>query len=389
VEVATEHEGEPPPPDEDDVCTRQLDQRTISDALTSMTNALSNAVNIWSYVRANGATQQLCEQTRLEFSELGSFRDMIFPAGTDCTLQASREAAARHWIDYYEAKLAEFMTEQQLLDARKQAIADQLPEQFSLLDYQRNFTAFDYTFRYPVGPVTVEVEIEMGGNWGVYGELPVRDQYYPTSIGVGAQIRPVVSAIALAYAGAGFGPVTFGVEGELLLFDLEAPVGAGIYLDQSAQPDERPPRVLASQPVEEMQGARYALEAWGLQPVKYSWNATYNYWAQASLRSLDGTISLAAQVDLIFHTKRFRKKVADWAGRRWPLFEIAGEGTMNGETLQPEGILPVSGSPPIAAYGEQAFIVSPGWLRETMQNLPPPNEQADLPAVGPCIDIPL
>jgi hypothetical protein len=299
----------------------------------SMKQALHNAVAVKEYYEVHGATIKMCTKFKESFTS--------FPA--DCNTAAGRQAVVDYWFNLYEQLLQEVLDAQLAVENVRQDYVNRLPTaRLPVLNQKRHFTAFNTEFTYPVGPATVTIEIEIGGSWGANGGLEMAWTPDPTTIKAAGSIAPTAEATAFAYAGIGFGPVSFGIAGELLLIGAQAPLLAEIGLQQAESTDTRDHRYFNELGL---------LPSPAFPPVKYQWKGTWAYGARPELHLLSGQIDLAARINLLFYKKTFRKKIADWNGIR-KVWEFVAD---NGEAIQ--------GNPDFGLYGEDLPFVNPASLR--------------------------
>src|SRR5690606_37702717 len=212
----------------------------------------------------------LCIATRTSFPETTS----SFPFTLSCDNPANWNAAAIHWFEDFRRLRNELLDLQSQLDGLQSEIAQSIPDSIDLLNFSRRFTAFELSFTYPVGPVTVTIEIELSGGWGVHGVLVPALEFSPMRAGGGIEMRPTLEATAFAFAGAVIGQVSVGVSGEVLLVSLETPLRTELFLEQEPVDDARAPKVL--------QEALYALpadtpHAFPSGAKKYHWVANWAY----------------------------------------------------------------------------------------------------------------
>lgn len=337
--------------------------------LQPMRKAMVDAVKVWKYVEQAGATQRLCNETRSNFHAAHPF-----PFTLPCDSQANFNAAAQHWVDYFRHLRDQVLGHQATLDALQAEISGALPGSIDLLNFSRRFTAFQITMTYPIGPVTVTIEIELSGGWGVHGVLEPALEFSPTRVGGSIELRPTLETLAYAFAGVGVGPVSFGVSGELLLIRIETPLRSELFLQQEEIPEDRQPKVLQESLYDLPSDVPHAFPSGA---KKYRWVAGWTYGARADLSSLDGRVDLEGRINMLFFKKRFRKKLADWRGTKWTPFDFVG------------GELALGRVPEIGTFGETIFFLDPDWLLDQLDfPTTPPNPSAPYPSLGPCVDDP-
>jgi hypothetical protein len=339
--------------------------------------ALFDAVKVFDYAEAEGATAKLCESTSQFFDpSLGAYSN--FPFTEDCSTEAGREAAVFHWFDWYKKQRDELADNQATINDAKQGLVDDLGSgELPIVDDERNFTAFDISFTYPVGPATVTVEIELVGTWGVSGSLVYGLARNPqTSIALGTAVTPKMGATVLVFAGVGFGPVSFGVGGELLIVELRTPLTTGVELHQVPSTDPRDkPFPDSDYAFADVPGAPAGFEPFG--PTWYDWAAKWTYGSHAHLTMLAGELNLQARVNLLFFKKTYKKKLADWDGFTEDFTFMGGAGEDE----------PLSDSPAFGKVFENAYFVAPEWLSENVK-LRQNATDAEAPAIALCFDKP-
>lgn len=242
----------------------------------------------------NGPTADFCKRTADVFGQV--------EAQGQCT-RASLEA----WITGYQNAL------NNVVGSGLTAIASRRAAQQKFFRGETSvgvpgddFDLLGASFTYPVGPVTISIEVDMSGSWGIDGSLTYGlreiDQLAST-----ATITPWASLNAFAYAGVGLGPVTVGILGELLLMKVDAPITTGLELLREQRTDPR--NVATSGLIDPT-----AVSESPLPRVANRWVANWTYGAGLGLEALSGQIDLAARIDLLFFDITFRKKLASWRG---------------------------------------------------------------------------
>jgi hypothetical protein len=313
---------------------------------SAMKQAQTNAIAVKEYYEQFGATTRLCTALAQGVRDFNS----------TCDTNAELQAAVRYWFDKYEAAQTALLANQVDIDNERQALVSQIPNgRLPIFNDQRRFTAFNHDFTYPVGPVTVTIEIDIGGSWGASGGLELRAAPPPASVFVSGDIRPTAQATAFAFAGVGFGPVSFGIAGDLLLIGAQAPLLAEASLEQAASPDTRDHRYFSELEL---------LPSPAFPPMKHEWTGAWAYGSRPELQTLNGQIDLAARVNLFFYKKTFRKKLAEWSGPK-RVYEFVSR---NGQPLQ--------GSPRFGTFGADAPFVDPVTLR-ILRNPSAPNVNTD------------
>lgn len=332
-------------------CTTAADGRIK--LVKSLKQAEVNAVAVKEYYEIHGATIALCNSVKAALN---------YPLDYDCTTPQHLQDAVDYWFNQYAGYHAQLVTNQTDFSSGRQDVVSKLPGlRLPVFDDHRRFTAADTSFTYPVGPATVTVEIEIGGSWGASGALQFDWSPSPTGLTADAEIQPTAEATAFAYAGIGFGPVSFGVSGELLLIGAQSPLVAEVALEQVKSPDTR-----SHQYTDELG----LLTSPNFPPTKSQWTATFSYGARPDLSLLDGKVNLEARVDLFFFTKRFRKKLANWKGVHKTYNFVA---TSSGDTLD--------GAPDFGVLGDDIPYLDPVTLHQLRQPSSPDVNYSTAPSM--------
>src|SRR5690606_18939365 len=109
------------------------------------------------------AYQQFCTLSLQNLEDL-AVGDYVPP--TDCGTPQALAAIPGAWIDLYSAHRDSIAAGIADVYQQQQALLEELPaSRLPFLDRHESFTAFHIEFEYPVGPVSVIVEIELGGSW--------------------------------------------------------------------------------------------------------------------------------------------------------------------------------------------------------------------------------
>lgn len=338
------------------------DRRTDGNELKK---ALLDALLVRDYFSKAGATQSLCELTESQFNRAGIPTDLAFSG--DCTDPAVQRAAVDHWVHRYDVAIAAFQQDVTDLTVSKQTIVAALPTAtLPILNFERNFTTFAASFTYPVGPATVTVDVDLGGSWGVFGELTVSQKLNPGAVvDAHATIKPTLSATASAFAGVGFGPVSFGVGGDLLIVSLQTPLQAGATIRQTFGADTRPINLLG------VPGTGVPVV---FDQTLHDWSGDWAEGARAQLTELAGDINLQARISLLFFHKTFKVRLAKWNGTEQTI-PLVGDAQ------------PLSDDPTYGTFEEQLAFVDPSWIRDHLAAATAPDTSQTLPSIGLCGDI--
>ena len=297
--------------------------------------------------------------------------------GVDC--EDDPQGVVERMVDLYANEIGELSTMlDSLADARQGLANDLLEKQASLevLDQNHPFSVADIVMNYPVGPVTVSIQIEFGGAWGVSGTLAGEYAVIPdTHVRVEGGLSPYAETTVIVYAGVGVGPVTVGVSGELLIFRLDIPVTAFAEASRTERDDPRkPPSVF-----EDLGDIPLAF------PTKeYDWDMSWGLGAGAVLSMLDGQVNLEARLRLGPFKKSIKKKLADWTGLEKE-FVFVSAGTRQGDDDDVE-FPSATGSTGLSTVRSEFYFVDAEylrangvpWLGDPMACPPPPD-------LGPCV----
>jgi hypothetical protein len=372
-------------------CAPLLD--AMSSRLANLKTAQSKAIDVKKFsdclgpVTASNAAQwdSFCTGALNALGQLpaSSFEGFTFP--TSCSGSGAGPAMAAAWQNVYGHLRDKGVSGIANLSSIRKAVYDKLggsPLQF--LDIDQAFTGFKFDFTYPVGPVTVSIDIELDGGCGISGDLSYAAEAPPnTKLEAQASIRPRFDSTVVVFAGIGLGPVVVGVEGELLLLAVQTPLQAGVTLKQSAVTDTRTPfyaglSSTAKYAFEEPSNAPSGFIPFG--PTLYDWDAEWTYGAGVHLESLSGQIDLAAKIKLLFFTKKWKKKLARWDA----LFTLDKAFT---GTLATEGdktiVVPKGDKPGLGTFYEQVPFVDPQFVKTF--KFSNPQSSCPPPSLGPCM----
>jgi hypothetical protein len=275
---------------------------SLSDKLANLRKGLLDARAAWDAYRRNGAPPlELCERTQ---AVLGN----VDPGG--CTVES-----ARAWLNHYQSLVTET---QDYVEGQYREILKTVGEKtegaisFSPVEGGPLATVGAVSY-YPVGPIVVTLEVEVAGGIDASGTLAYSAGLEGLATGDGGpnvrvEAGPGAYVDAFVFVGAGIPGVSVGVEGQLRLIGVSAPVYAEVGLARRSFQDPREPdssglfaSVIDGPPL---------LGNGSMQ----NWSAGWGYGSSVVLDSLAGKINLAARVRLGFFKKTFRKRIADWEG---------------------------------------------------------------------------
>jgi hypothetical protein len=363
--------------------------------LDTLKAAQAEAINVKKFADCLGPQSQanvakwntFCQNAASDLAQRAAsdFEGFTFPSA--CTGTNPGPAMAAAWQDVYR-----HLRDQQVADIanianiRKQVYDAIGGSPLTFLDIDQSFTGFKFDFTYPVGPVTVSIDIELGGGWGVSGDLAYAAEAPPNAkLEATASLRPRFDTTVIIFAGIGIGPVVVGVEGELLLLEVQTPLQAGVTLRQVAVADTRTPFYAALSSTAKSAFAAPANAPAGFVPfgpTLFDWDAEWSYGAGVHLESLSGQIDLAAKIKLLFFTKKWKKKLAKWDA----LFTLDKSFTGRLETRGDEQVLvPESDEPGLGTFYEGIPLVDPNFVKtNTFQQ---PGANCMEPDLGPCVII--
>jgi hypothetical protein len=217
------------------------------------------------------------------------------------------------------------------------------------LDLGEPFTIVGVHSTIPIGPVSLVVDVQVFGHWGLKGTIDYGlDMGAITggqvtgdpALSAGATIKPEVELHAALYVGVGidlgFAGASVGLEGDLTLIEASAPVRISMGIKRATHNETD------IDPSHNYQTSDFAGNALAGIPVgkAYTWDGFWKFGAAFNLASLSGDLNAAARVHFLFFSKTFRKKIAHWTGFE-KTFSLA---TVGGSTSFPSGsdLLPES-----------------------------------------------
>lgn len=294
----------PEPPTEQDSLDCQNAINSVNDKLADLKKSLLDARTAWDAFRRNGQVSpaSLCERTR---AVLGN----VDPGG-GCTA-----ASARAWLDRYESLVhdAQSFIANEYGSALRQVASKTEGAIAFAPDMGGPIADIGASTSYPIGPIVLTLEIEVAGDLDVSGRLSYGMGLDKLASGEGGpnvrvEAAPGAHVDAFVFVGVGLPGVSVGVEGELRLIGVSAPLHATIALSRNTYSD---PRSFSSSGI-----FGFVNDGPGLltRGALQKWNAGWGYGAGVVLETLSGKINLAARIRLLFFKKTFRKKIAEWKG---------------------------------------------------------------------------
>jgi hypothetical protein len=303
----------PTPPTDRQVVDCQNALNSLNDQLANIKKGLLDARAAWDAYRRNNSVspQALCDRTR---AILGN----VDPGG--CTA-----ASARAWLNRYQTLVtqADAYISGQLRTALK-GIADQTEGAVAFAPATGGpFADIGATTHYPIGPIVLTLEIDIAGDLDAQGRLSYsmgldtldRPDGGPN---VRVEAAPGAHVDAYVFVGAGIPGVSVGIEGQLRLIGVSAPLHAAVGISRTKYTD---PRAYDSSGLFAAVSGGPALWQAG---ATQKWSAGWSYGTGVVLDTLSGKINLAVRVRLLFFSKTFRKQVAQWSGLTTK-FEFVGK----------------------------------------------------------------
>lgn len=263
------------------------------------------------------ATKAMCEELG------GNCTGQVFPR-----VQAE---VANHYIKQYNNSLSAFADQTKKLqtesfaafgDAMKakgfSADATAISQTLPFVDYKQDFSVGAAAAYFPIGPITLSIEVRGYGNYGVKGGVDYGAKFFPLGsprVWAGANMRPFANLRVDVFVGAGFefgiGGASAGMGGNVLLVGISAPVFADIVLSGSQQ--NAPQRALPSD-----------LGPLSTQPLMTSlpsvltkktvWNVSGRYGAGATVNLLSGSIDARLRIRFFWFSKTWKKKICTFDG---------------------------------------------------------------------------
>lgn len=254
---------------------------------------------------------------RAEFCALVESGDPEFPLG-NCETDRI-EATINRYVTYYENRVTRMLEAGQDIALATQSFGALLSAatggRVTFLDIHRSesVTVVDFTFF--VGPVPVNISLDLMSAYGIDGDLLFH--YSPPSglglgldqtaeiASVGGSVRPSASAGVALFAGVGFGVPGFsvkaGIRGELTLAKITANLQAGVGLSIKSLEDTR-----------EIPGDLLAVSTGGLLVPKRQYEIFGNWYYSVGLGLSDvlsGTINAYVKLKALFFSKTFKKTI--------------------------------------------------------------------------------
>jgi Cys-rich repeat protein len=280
-------------------------------AVSRAKKALKDAEELLNQYKANGNSLQahLCPQ-------IASDPPFGFPPG-DCANE-SPEATINRFIQFYEAQVASALTSQTNLGGLhpavpQTAISFGAPPPSNPQDSSNTETMPIINAEFFLGPIPMNLEVEAALYYGILGDINF--EFNPSSLlgtgererlaRVGGEVTPWAAADVSLFVGAGFSidglSAKAGVQGDVNLGNVSAPVTAGAGVEVQATDDVRPlPSDLAS----------VAISPPLVAPKQYHFYMDYDYGIQVVLSDvLSGSLSAMVRVKIAFFHKSWSKRL--------------------------------------------------------------------------------
>jgi hypothetical protein len=217
------------------------------------------------------------------------------------------------------------------------------------LDLGEPFSIVGVHMAIPIGPVSLVVDVQVFGSWGLkgtidygldMGDISGGQVIGEPALSAGATIKPLVSLHASLYVGVGidigFAGASVGLEGDLTLVEASAPVRVSMGIKRTSHNE-----------TEVAAGHDYKLSDFAGNPISgipvgkaYTWDGFWKFGAAFNLKSLSGDLNAAARVHFLFFSKTFRKKIVHWEGfqKTFPLATVGGAAPLLSEPSLPDAL---------------------------------------------------
>ena len=285
------------------------------------------------YWTAQGANKtlsaNLCTQLGVDTAKVPNF-----PGGNVCPTGEPVETTINRFIDYYQkdgtgqltrlrqAASGLALATKGLRDALFNELDPTVSLQFADTHGDESQTVVNAPFA--IGPIPMVLQIDVFASYGITGNFDLGLDFPVTLESPVAEAQPVahVKASVVPYAvaglsafvGAGFdlGPLkaTVGIEGQLTLADVRAPIFVGAGIDVAVQQDLRP------LPTELLPPVSIAEDAFQFGiPKSFKFYAGYNYGAGVDLVNvLSGTLNGRLSIRFFFFSRTWRKRIVQFNG---------------------------------------------------------------------------
>jgi hypothetical protein len=250
-----------------------------------------------------------------------------FPVG-DCANETP-EATINRFIQFYTSQAQTAFLGQWDLGGQELTLTQDIPINF--LNNSETQTLFEATFF--IGPIPCLLQVQAVEGYGIGGNLHFN--FSPGSVlsnqdreqiaNINGNVAPYANAGISLFVGVGFdigvASASAGVEGEVSLGNVSAPIVAGAGLDIASEPDPRPlPTDLAN-----IAGALPLIT-----PRQYQFFLDYNYGAQVDISQiLQGYLAARLEVSFLFWSASWTQTIVRFDSPFPPLTInlISGDGT--------------------------------------------------------------
>jgi hypothetical protein len=289
----------------------------------------------------------------------------FFPGGLECPANEPAEITIQRFLDYYQAP--GFGQISQLRDAITNLV-NQTDRIIGKLKFEQRIPLFDpgksesqtiINVPFAIGPVPMLLQVDAFYGYGVRGffEIGVKFPFNPLKDEVGdikeiahvrAGVMPYANAGLSAFVGAGTNLGAFsaalGIEGQITLAKLKAPIFAGAGISAEITADKRPFDVADQQPVS------LATNVIGLDkithfgiPTALKFHVWYDYGAGLHVADiLKGQLNATLRIKFFFFSRTWRKQIVAFNGFNINVNFLSGKagsdpgvGLKRSETLEP------------------------------------------------------
>jgi len=291
--------------------------------------------------------QSFCDALASDDEELGF-------SATQCETQTAAETINQFIRYYNENRIPKLRTKMQALaqdtaDLGNALRANDSDSVIRFLEVRRHESETVARQQFFVGPIPVNVTLDVGLDYGVTGDLFYRyspvmalaltPNSSPAQIAaVGGKLKPSAGSSLELFAGVGFDVPGFavkaGISGELVLAELQGNLESGVGLSVRSLEDARE----TPSPLDQI-GTSLVY----FQPREYEFFLDWFYGASVGLpRVLDGTINAKVKLKAFFFSKTYKKTLIHFG----PAFSLPETRILEGGNQIAAGlILPVPGDP--------------------------------------------
>lgn len=274
----------------------------------------------------------LCEKLEMAGATVSGF-----PGGAVCYPGETPETTINRFIYYYQApgigQISRLRNAAKLLTDFTNKLQEKLSGRVNVpfidKSYQESRTILAANFA--IGPVPMTLEIELNTSYGIGGQFSM-ELSAPIGLSAGktpdgaepipiarlrANVIPHASASLSAFVGAGYGNRLFGasvgIEGDVTLAEIQAPIFAGAGLGVSVLEDQRVLPTDVGPPVS------LAADAFQFKiPKAFKFHLWYEYGASVDVANvLQGKIKGRVRIRFAFFSRTWRKQIARFNGWTW------------------------------------------------------------------------